>query len=44
MPEFSEVRPGIWASIASVFRQNRVPCLMLNVLVAMLVASYYLVP
>ena len=36
--------PGIWASIAAVFRQNRVPCLLLNALVITLVASYYLYP
>lgn len=44
MPESTETRPGIWAAIAAVFRQNRIPCLLLNVLVAGLVASYYLVP
>lgn len=35
---------GVWASIAAVFRQNRVPCLLLNALVVTLVASYYLYP
>ncbi len=44
VPEPSHSRPGIWASIAAVFRLNRLPCLMLNVLVASLVASYYLSP
>jgi hypothetical protein len=33
--------PGILATIAAVFRQNRVPCLLLNVLVIALVTSYY---
>lgn len=36
--------PSIWRSIAAVFRQNRLPCVLLNVLVASLVASYYLYP
>lgn len=35
---------GILATIALVFRQNRVPCVILNVLVAALVTSYYYVP
>jgi hypothetical protein len=35
---------GIVASIAGVFRQNRVPCLVLNALVVTLVGSYYLMP
>jgi hypothetical protein len=33
--------PGILATIAVVFRRNRVPCLLLNVLVVALVTSYY---
>ncbi len=33
--------PGILATIAAVFRQNRVPCLLLNVVVVALVWSYY---
>ena len=33
--------PGIPATIAMAFRQNRVPCLLLNVLVIALVTSYY---
>ncbi|MBL9132829.1 MAG: hypothetical protein JNG86_16595 [Verrucomicrobiaceae bacterium] len=36
--------PGILATIASVFRANRVPCVLLNVLVVALVVSYYHVP
>lgn len=40
----SSPTPGILASIAAVFRQNRVPCLLLNALVIALVASYYGVP
>ncbi len=35
---------GIVASIAGVFRQNRVPCLVLNAVVLALVGSYYLMP
>ncbi len=35
---------GIWAAIATVFRENWAACLCLNVLVASLVASYYLFP
>ena len=35
---------GIVASIAGVFRQNRVPWLVLNALVVTLVGSYYLMP
>ena len=33
--------PGILATIGKAFRQNRVPCLLLNVLVIALVTSYY---
>lgn len=36
--------PGIRSAIASAFRQNRVPCLLLNALVIALVASYYTSP
>src|ERR1700712_3189415 len=36
--------PGKWAAIAAVFRQNRLPCLLLNALVVALVASYYTLP
>ncbi|MDB6137092.1 MAG: hypothetical protein JWO94_164, partial [Verrucomicrobiaceae bacterium] len=44
MPEISELSPGIFTTIAGVFRQNRLPCLLLNLLVALLVSSYYLLP
>jgi hypothetical protein len=44
MPASSSSQPGILATIAAVFRQNRVPCVMLNVLVIALVASYYQIP
>ncbi|MFO1482242.1 MAG: hypothetical protein U1F71_02660 [Verrucomicrobiaceae bacterium] len=36
--------PGILATIGAVFRKNRVPCLVLNVIAAGLVVSYYQVP
>lgn len=36
--------PGILATIATVFRQNRVSCIVLNVIAAALVVSYYQVP
>ena len=36
--------PGIFATIGTVFRQNRVPCLVLNLFAVALVASYYQVP
>ncbi len=36
--------PGIFTTIAAVFRQNRMVCLLLNVLVITLVTSYYQVP
>lgn len=36
--------PGILATIASVFRQNRASCLALNILAISLVVSYYQVP
>lgn len=36
--------PGILGTIATVFRQNRVPCILLNVLVVALVTSYYQLP
>ena len=41
MPGLSPQKPGVLASIGAAFRQNRVPCLLLNVLVVALVASYY---
>lgn len=36
--------PGILTTIAAVFRQNRVPCLVLNAIAVTLVVSYYQVP
>lgn len=36
--------PGILATIAVVFRKNRVPCLVLNGIAAALVISYYQLP
>lgn len=36
-----ESPPGIAATIKKVFRQNRMPCLLLNVLAVVLVVSYY---
>ncbi len=36
--------PGIAATIGEVFRQNKIPCLVLNAVVVLLVGSYYLVP
>ncbi len=44
MPEPFPSHSGLWPEIVGAFRRNRVPCLMLNVLVAGLVASYYLLP
>ena len=44
MPDSSPPRQGIWPAIAAAFRQNRLPCLLLNLLVVCLVASYYLWP
>lgn len=44
MPAPSPQSLGILATIAAAFRQNRLPCLLLNVLVVALVASYYCVP
>ena len=35
---------GIFGTIAAVFRENRVPCVLLNAVVALLVVSYYQVP
>ncbi len=37
-------KSGILAAIAAAFRQNRTPCLLLNLLVIALVASYFYVP
>jgi hypothetical protein len=36
--------PGVLATIGAAFRQNRVPCVLLNLVVIALVASYYLMP
>lgn len=36
--------PGVLATIGAAFRQNRAPCVLLNVLVVALVASYYMMP
>ncbi|MES2595442.1 MAG: hypothetical protein V4662_08910 [Verrucomicrobiota bacterium] len=36
--------PGIASAIGEVFRQNKMPCLVLNAVVVLLVGSYYLVP
>jgi hypothetical protein len=44
MPDSSSPPRGVWPAIAAAFRQNRLPCLLLNLLVAALVASYYLWP
>jgi len=44
MPVSSNSSPGILATIAAVFRQNRVPCLVLNAFAVALVVSYYQVP
>lgn len=41
MPHSSPQPPGIFASIGAAFRQNRVPCVLLNAVVIALVASYY---
>lgn len=41
MPAAPTTAPGIAATIASVFRKNRVPCLLLNGLAIALVAGYY---
>ncbi len=37
-------RPGILSTIAAVFRQNRVPCRVLNLFAVALVTSYYQIP
>lgn len=44
MLDSSPPRHGIRSAIAAAFRENRVPCLLLNLLVICLVASYYLWP
>src|SRR5687768_11249178 len=42
MPDSSP--PRIWPAITAAFRENRLRCLLLNLLVIALVASYYLWP
>jgi hypothetical protein len=44
MASTSTQTPGIAAAIGEVFRQNKIPCLVLNAVVVLLVGSYYLVP
>ena len=44
MSAHAPTTPGILATIATVFRQNWRACLVLNILVAALVGSYYTVP
>jgi len=44
MADSSSSPQGIVATIAAVFRQNLMPCLVLNVVMITLVCSYYLVP
>lgn len=44
MPASTSATPSIGASIATAFRRNRVPCLLLNLLALILVVSYYQVP
>ncbi len=44
MPAATPQSPGIFATIGAVFRQNWLPCLLLNALVIALVASYYFMP
>jgi len=44
MPAPASSSPGILATVGATFRQNRVACVLLNLLVIALVASYYLMP
>lgn len=44
MPDLVLPPPGILATVGATFRQNRLACVLLNVLVIVLVASYYTVP
>jgi hypothetical protein len=44
MPVPASSSLGILATVGATFRQNRVACVLLNLLVIALVASYYLVP
>ncbi len=41
MPDSPPPRPGVLASIGAAFRQNWLPCVLLNVLAVALVVSYY---
>src|SRR5688572_12538316 len=41
MPSSATLRPGVFSAIGAALRQNRLPCLLLNVLVVALVVSYY---
>jgi hypothetical protein len=44
MPAPPTLSPGVLASIGTAFRQNRVPCLLLNGVAVALVVSYYRSP
>lgn len=44
MPDSAPPPQGIWQAIGAAFRQYRLPCLLLNLLVVCLVASYYCWP
>jgi len=44
MPVLASSSPGVAATLLAAFRKNRVPCLVLNALVAALVTSYYCWP
>jgi hypothetical protein len=44
MPALASSHPGILSTVGATFRQNRVACVLLNLLVIALVASYYLMP
>lgn len=44
MPDSPSHPQGIRAAVKAAFRQNRLPCVLLNLLVICLVASYYLWP
>ena len=44
MPDLVPPPPGILATVGATFRQNRLACVLLNVLVIVLVATYYTVP
>ena len=44
MPDPLPQQSSIFSAIATAFRKNRLPCLLLNILVVILVASYYYWP